>query len=268
MLINALFLLLWRVIPPKLPNVGLKSQLSLMALIGLSGWAICAALCIGALQLKLISPVLEGSLALPWRYCWGSGRPAMRHQPPKGPKEVSIVMLLSRVRLQQLRLALRFLSSLGIAILAGMASVFPAIFLTTMVSVWLAQGHSVQAGAVGPMMLGSSSVSGYALLCAWLFPIIGPTFGALAAWVLSVLTCSGLALWWMRRNKSAVLNSGYFATLVYRRHTLDRMVDAHLNLFFCLRSDTFTTAQERHCLPSHHHPLLNQRQLKRTSSRL
>ena len=55
MLINALFLLLWRVIPPKLPNIGLKSQLSLMALIGLSGWAICAALCIGALH-RLILP--------------------------------------------------------------------------------------------------------------------------------------------------------------------------------------------------------------------
>ena len=200
MLINALFLLLWRVIPPKLPNIGLKSQLFLMALIGLSGWAICAALCIGALQLKLISPALEGSLSFALAILLGLWATSNAPPTPKGTQKVSIVMLFSRGALAAFAVGFAvFLSSLGIAILAGMASVFPAIFLTTMVSVWLAQGHSVQAGAVGPMMLGSSSVSGYALLCAWLFPIIGPTLGGLAAWVLSVLACSGLALWWMRQ---------------------------------------------------------------------
>ena len=38
------------------------------------------------------------------------------------------------------------------------------IFLTTMVSLWLSQGEAVPSGAVGPMMLGASSVAVYALL--------------------------------------------------------------------------------------------------------
>ena len=200
MLINALFLLLWRVVPPKLPQISLNGQLALMSVIGLSGWAICAALCIGALQLGVISPLMEGGLSFGVAIALGLWATSNAPPTPKGSRKVSLLMLLSRGALAATAVGFAvFLSSLGIAILAGMASVFPAIFLTTMVSVWLAQGHSVQAGAVGPMMLGSSSVSGYALLCAWFFPLLGPSLGALAAWVLSVVTCSGLALWWMRQ---------------------------------------------------------------------
>ena len=199
MLINALFLLLWRIVPPKLPQIGLKRQLFLMAVIGVSGWAVCAVLCIGALQWKLVSPFLEGSLSFVLAICLGLWATGNAPPAPKGSQKVSVVMLFSRGALAAAAVGFAvFLSSLGIAILAGMASVFPAIFLTTMVSVWLAQGHSVQAGAVGPMMLGSSSVSGYALLCAWLFPTMGPALGAFLAWIVSILFCSGLALWWMR----------------------------------------------------------------------
>ena len=38
------------------------------------------------------------------------------------------------------------------------------IMRIAMIALWLAQGEAVQAGAVGPMMLGSSAVAGYALL--------------------------------------------------------------------------------------------------------
>lgn len=200
MLINALFLLLWRVVPPRLPQIRLNAQLALMTLIGLGGWSICAALCIGALHLGLVSPFVEGTLSFGVAIVLGLWATHNAPPTPKGTRKVSLWMLLSRGVLAAAAVGFAvFLSSLGIAILAGMASVFPAIFLTTMVSIWLAQGQSVQAGAVGPMMLGSSSVSGYALLCAWLFPILGPALGAVAAWALSVITCSGLALWWMRQ---------------------------------------------------------------------
>lgn len=82
--------------------------------------------------------------------------------------------------------------SIGIAVLlsttsseaAGIVSVFPSIFLTSMVvrirsypaipfhdgllgqALWLSQHSSVPIGAVGPMMLGSASVSVYAVLYA------------------------------------------------------------------------------------------------------
>ncbi|MCP4793368.1 MAG: hypothetical protein GY882_08585 [Actinomycetia bacterium] len=39
---------------------------------------------------------------------------------------------------------------------------FPAIFMTTMVGLWLSQGPDVPLGAAGPMLLGSTSVAVYA----------------------------------------------------------------------------------------------------------
>ena len=83
-----------------------------------------------------------------------------------------------------------WLSGLGSPILAGMASVFPAIFLTTMVSVWVSQGAAVQGGAVGPMMLGSSSVSCYAVLAAYIYPQLPLMWAVLFAWFGSILLIS------------------------------------------------------------------------------
>jgi hypothetical protein len=53
-----------------------------------------------------------------------------------------------------------------------MFSTFPSRMLTSMVSIWLQQGSSVQSGAIGPLFLGSQAVSGYALLYAELFPVL------------------------------------------------------------------------------------------------
>ena len=94
------------------------------------------------------------------------------------------------------------LSTKGTAFIAGLASVFPAIFLTTMVSLWVAQGQAVQVGSVGPMMLGSCSVSGYALLAIWTFPAFGAPLGGLIAWFLSVLLCSLPAGLWLMNQRA------------------------------------------------------------------
>jgi hypothetical protein len=72
-------------------------------------------------------------------------------------------------------------------VIAGIISIFPAIFLTTMVGLWISQGEAVPVGAVGPMMLGSTSVSAFALLAATLMPLVGPGPGAVLAWLGSVL---------------------------------------------------------------------------------
>ena len=49
------------------------------------------------------------------------------------------------------------LSQTGLGIIAGAMVTFPAIFLTTMVSVSLAQGADVSTGAIGPMLFGGMS---------------------------------------------------------------------------------------------------------------
>jgi len=47
---------------------------------------------------------------------------------------------------------------------AGIATTFPAIFTTTMISLWISQDSAVSVGAVGPLLMGSVSVSMYSCL--------------------------------------------------------------------------------------------------------
>ena len=91
------------------------------------------------------------------------------------------------------------LAQVGGPFLAGLAAVFPAIFLTTMVSLWMSQGEAVQIGAVGPMMLGSGSVSFYAVFAAWALPALGALPGAAAAWLAAVCLVTAPAWWWLHR---------------------------------------------------------------------
>ena len=125
----------------------------------------------------------------------GSGRVKM-----VSPRPVKLLVLLSRGFLAGLAVGFSaWISGLGYPILAGMASVFPAIFLTTMVSIWLSQGEAVQSGAVGPMMLGSSSVALYALLCIVTFPALDLWIGTIIAWTGSIMLVSVPAWLWLKR---------------------------------------------------------------------
>lgn len=49
------------------------------------------------------------------------------------------------------------LSQTDAGAVAGTLTTFPAVFLTTMVSVSLAQGADVVTGAIGPLMIGGMS---------------------------------------------------------------------------------------------------------------
>lgn len=202
MLINALFLYTWRVVPPKLsPTHSLTVRLGWMSGISLMVWAVSASCFVWFMgqvngdQVLLIG--ITGQVLLLSFGFWAclDGVPT-----PKGKRPVSIFVLISRGLLAGFAVGLSaWIAGLGYPILAGMASVFPAIFLTTMVSIWLSQGEAVQAGAVGPMMLGSGSVALYALLCIVTFPTFGSVLGVLSAWVGSILLVSVPAWWWLQR---------------------------------------------------------------------
>ena len=91
---------------------------------------------------------------------------------PPGTRKVSLAMLASRgVLAGGCIVTSIWLSGKGLPLISGIASVFPAIFLTTMIALWLSQGEAVQAGAVGPLMLGSTSVAVYALLATVTLPM-------------------------------------------------------------------------------------------------
>jgi hypothetical protein len=94
-------------------------------------------------------------------------------------------------------------AGLGNPLASGVMSIFPAIFTTSMVALWLAQGEAVPTGAIGPMMLGSQSVSLYALLVAFFYPFTDSTFElvmlSFAAWVISFVVVNLSAWYWLKR---------------------------------------------------------------------
>ncbi|MAA79125.1 MAG: hypothetical protein CL916_07675 [Deltaproteobacteria bacterium] len=196
MLVNALFLYMWRVLPPRISIVNFGYRLTVMIVLSLSVWAFFA---FGSIFLQSIysSLWLSGLIIC---VQLGLGYWACIHNPPapKGGKKVGWGTLAMRGVLAGSAIGVSILLS-SFGALAGIASVFPAIFLTTMVSVWISQGESVQGGAVGPMMLGSSSVSVFALLAIILFPIFGPFGGSVVSWVLAVLCTSVPSAIWLNR---------------------------------------------------------------------
>ena len=203
MLLSALFLWLWRVLPPRLPQGSLRRRLALMILLSLSAWSLAAAATvIGArvsLDLGLSSVVLGwgGAALIAGAGLWATWKnvPA-----PRGKKRVGAGTLLARAVLAALAIgAAIVLARVGGPIASGVAAVFPAIFMTTMVSLWLSQGEAVQAGAVGPMMLGSTSVAAFALFAAWTLPNLGIVPGCVVAWLGAALLVTLPAWLWLQR---------------------------------------------------------------------
>lgn len=203
MLLNAAFLWLWRVLPGRLPASSLGRRLALMTAISLSFWGAGAALVAEALSLARARGLPLVGLGWACTALIGlAGVLACLRLPeaPRGSRSVGVGTALARGILAALAVGCAMaLNRYGGPVAAGMASVFPAIFLTTMVSLWLAQGEAVPAGAVGPMMLGASGVSVYAMLAARWMPGMGPWIGSFSAWMVAVLGVNVPAALWLRR---------------------------------------------------------------------
>ncbi|MEN0061955.1 MAG: hypothetical protein AAGA48_07360 [Myxococcota bacterium] len=201
MLIDAGFLWMWRALPPRLPAWSLRARLAMMIAVSLAGWTALAIPTMGALH-RLADPLTGlwiGALALGINALAGALASRQRRPAPKGSRPVGPIVLVARGLLAGLAVGLATgVAQTGDGVLAGVLSVFPAIFLTTMVGLWLAQGEAVPAGAVGPMMLGSTSVGGFALTVTFTAPVLGIGAGATVAWVVAVLACTLPAYAWLR----------------------------------------------------------------------
>ena len=202
MLLNALFLGAWLVLPRWFSNAShplLLTSIGALAVwfvLGMGVWFLLQNTVVGTLlteqELAVVGLALLSFIAV-----WFNRHP----QPtPKGTNAVSKTVLFARGSMAAAAIGVSvWMAGLGYPLLAGLASVFPAIFLTSMVALWLAQGPTVPQGAAGPMMLGGASVAVYANIAMWSLPAYGVVVGSVVAWVGSVLGWSIPAFLVLRR---------------------------------------------------------------------
>ena len=191
--INAGFLLCWRYLPPHLPLVSLWARLACMVCCSLALWASLAAPTMwilhwarragyhtavyvaGAISAAL---VLMAGVAGTWRM-----PPA-----PKGARPVDWRTQLARGVLAFAAVSAAVLAAHAAPALAGILAVWPAVFLTTMVAMWISQGEAVQAGAVSPMVLGMTAPMLFCGLACVAYPRWGAWRGCLVSWLAAVLS--------------------------------------------------------------------------------
>ena len=189
MLVNGIFLTVWIILPPYLAQR--KTPLIITTISSLLIWTFSAILMlkiagmaldqnlsainlgfIGLLLLLLLSVIIN----------WKATETA------KGKHPVSPFVLICRGLAAAIAIGFAvWLSGQGQPLIAGIAAVFPAIFLTSMVALWMAQGPTVPRGAAGPMMLGGASVAVYAIVSIWSLPEFGVLIGSIIAWLVAVI---------------------------------------------------------------------------------
>ena len=201
--INVGFLLFWRLIPPFLPDWSIRKRLLVMIFVSLGLWfvvALTTILGVGWVRSRVDSLEVLGVASTVVILMCGVLACVKSPPAPRGTRKVGVWALLARGALAMAAIGGAIsLASSGGAIAAGIASVFPAIFITTMVSLWWSQGEAVQVGAVGPMMLGATSVAAFAVLSAWAFPFLGVFLGVVFSWVASAVLITIPSVLWLRR---------------------------------------------------------------------
>ena len=190
MLINAIFLSVWIYLPPRIQDMSVRRSLAVTTATALVAWAIfgtMAIFCIdyasdsglGTRDIAVIGVVLTAAFGI--YLGWSPG------DSPKGSREVSKSVLLARGGMAATAIgASVWVAGLGYPLIAGLASVFPAIFLTSMVALWISQGPSVPRGAAAPMLLGGGSVGVYALVAMYSLDSHGMIIGSAIAWTVAV----------------------------------------------------------------------------------
>ncbi len=203
LLVDALFLATWRYLPAHLhPTWSSRARLAVMVVGSLAVWGVGAGVGLRVLSTAAVraQPLAAGMVGLGGLAVAGGLLVAVAPAPSGAGRRVLPTTLVLRGLLAALAVgAAVALGAWGVPVLAGLAAVFPAIFLTTMVSLWVSQGEEVPVGAVGSIVLGSCSVGVFALVSAWTFPWQGPWVGAALSWAVAVLSVSLPLALWLRR---------------------------------------------------------------------
>jgi hypothetical protein len=149
------------------------------------------------------SAIVAGCIAFATGIALGIAANRTPHPAPKGTHRVPAAVLAVRGVAAALVIGgAILLSRSGLPVASGIASVFPVIFTTIMVATWLSQGAHVPTGAVGPMALGTLSVSAYALLATLLFPLMPIWIAATVCWIVAISAVSVPAFLYLRARRS------------------------------------------------------------------
>jgi len=173
MLINACFLTVWRMLPPKLPQAwSLHRRLAAMVAASLGVWLTGALIMVlanrGKEDRNVHNVVAAGWVCSAILLVGGLVACYRLPESSKSSKRVPLKTLLLRGLGSCVAVGTAVLVSAVDDVAAGFTSTFPAIFLTTMVGLWLSQGAGMPTAATSPMILGSSAVSFYAIVFALL----------------------------------------------------------------------------------------------------
>ena len=189
MLASCLFLTLWRYAPARLPPaLSRAARLAAMVALTLSAW-VAAALAISALGRHILTryglPAMcaYGALCFAAQGALGVAACLAPLPAPRAPPgAVPLPLLLARGAMAGACIAAAVALSRTDGMASGLATSFPAIFLTVQVGLWVgAGGEQVQGGAVGPMLLGAGAPSAFGML----FAVSAPTLGLLLALALA-----------------------------------------------------------------------------------
>ena len=159
---DVLFMPTWKLLPPKMPKTWTNGKKVLVTIVvSLALWFV------GAVAMVLAQTFLKNNGVNMWVFslstllfmilygvvmCWELP------PTPAGKNKVKWYTHLSRGIAAFFALMIcGILSQSGLGVAAGAMGTFPALFLTAMVSVSLAQSAEVATGAIGPLILGSIS---------------------------------------------------------------------------------------------------------------
>ena len=217
MLINTFFLLVWRFLPPLLRRLKLSFGALVAALMAASSivWCILASgsflLNDRILHRDVDAVLVAGVVSLVLVVAIGVFISLKHVDAPRGSKPVTWTMLLLRGFFAFGAITGTIFLGTFNSTLGGIFATLPVLFMTTMVSLWVAQGSGVPTGATGPMVLGGLATPVYALAFAFIKPMIGMGLAFLASYAIAVLCVSiptflflrFMAKWHARRRTKA-----------------------------------------------------------------